>query len=78
MLVLFFGVGFCVAFFFLDSFDSPSPEGEADGKQNEGKQNEQTPSQQGGQQTQQPNGNQRQPYNGYQKPNGYYHQNGNK
>ena len=60
------------------SADSPLPQGEADGKQNEGKQNEQTPSQQGGQQTQQPNGNQRQPYNGYQKPNGYYHQNGNK
>lgn len=60
------------------SADSPSPQGEADGKQNEGKQHEQTPSQQGGQQPQQPNGNQGQPNNGYQKPNGYYHQNGNK
>ena len=64
------------------SADSPSPQGEADGKQNEGKVNEQTPSQQGGQQPgthpQQPIGNQGQPYNGYQKPNGYYHQNGNK
>lgn len=64
------------------SADSPSPQGEADGKQNEGKVNEQTPSQQGGQQPgthpQQPNGNQGQPYNGYQKPNGYYHQNDNK
>lgn len=57
------------------SADSPSPQGEADGKQNEGKQNEQTPSQQGGQQ---PNGNQGQPNNGYQKPNGYYNQSGNK
>ena len=27
---------------------------------------------------QQPNDNQKQPYNGYQKPDGYYHQNGNK
>ena len=60
------------------SADSPSPQGEADGKQNEGKQHEQTPSQQGGQQPQQPNGNQGQPNNGYQKPNGYYHQNGSK
>lgn len=60
------------------SADSPSPQGEADGKQNEGKQNEQIPSQQGGQQPQQPNGNRGQPNNGYQKPNGYYHQNGNK
>jgi hypothetical protein len=64
------------------SADSTSPQGEADGKQNEGKQHEQTPPQQGGQQSggqqQQPNGNQRQPYNGYQKPNGNYHQNGNK
>lgn len=58
--------------------DSPSPQGEADGKQNEGKQHEQIPSQQGGQQPQQPNGNQRPPFNGYQKPNGYYNQNGNK
>src|SRR5574344_936965 len=57
---------------------STSPQGEADGKQNEGKQHEQTPSQHGGQQPQQPNGNQGQPNNGYQKPNGYYHQNGNK
>lgn len=60
------------------SADSPSPQGEADGKQNEGKQHEQTPPQQGGQQSQQPNGNQRPPFNGYQKPNGYYNQNGNK
>ena len=60
------------------SGDSPSPQGEADGKQNEGKQHEQIPSQQGGQQPQQPNGNQRPPFNGYQKPNGYYNQNGNK
>ena len=60
------------------SADSPSPQGEADGKQNEGKVNEQTPPQQGGQQPQQPNGNQRPPFNGYQKPNGYYNQNGNK
>ena len=63
------------------SADSPSPQGEADGKQNEGKVNELIPPQQSGgqgQQPQQPNGNQRQPYNGYQKPNGYYHQNGNK
>ena len=60
------------------SADSPSPQGEADGKQNEGKQHEQIPSQQGGPQPQQPNGNQGQPNNGYQKPNGYYHQNGNK
>ena len=60
------------------SADSPSPQGEADGKQNEGKVNEQTPPQQGGQQPQQPNGNQGQHNNGYQKPNGYYHQNGNK
>lgn len=49
------------------SADSPSPQGEADGKQNEGKQHEQIPSQQGGQQPQQPNGNQRPPFNGYQK-----------
>jgi hypothetical protein len=64
------------------SADSTSPQGEADGKQNEGKVNEQTPSQQGGQQPgthpQQPNGNHGQAYNGYQKPNGYYNQNGNK
>ena len=64
------------------SADSSSPQGEADGKQNEGKVNEPTPPQQGGLQSggqqQQPNGNQGQPYNGYQKPNGYYHQNGNK
>ena len=60
------------------SADSPSPQGEADGKQNEGKVNEQTPPNQGGQQPQQPNGNQRPPFNGYQKPNGYYNQNGNK
>ena len=64
------------------SADSPSPQGETDGKQNEGKVNAQTPPNQGGQQPgtnpQQPNDNQKQPYNGYQKPDGYYHQNGNK
>ena len=60
------------------SADSPSHQGEADGKQNEGKVNEQTPPNQGGQQPQQPDGNQRPPFNGYQKPNGYYNQNGNK
>ena len=60
------------------SANSPSPQGEADGKQNEGKVNEQTPPNQGGQQSQQPNGNQRPPFNGDQKPNRYYNQNGNK
>ena len=60
------------------SADSPSPQGEADGKQNEGKVNEQTPLQKGDKQLgSQPilqYGSHGQPYNGCAKPNGYYHQ----
>ena len=62
--------------------DSPSPQGEANGKQNERKVNEQTPLQKGdkqsGSQLLQQYGSHGQPYNGYQKPNDYDHQNGNK
>ena len=64
------------------SADSPSHQGEADGKQNEGKVNEQTPLQKGdkqlGSQPIQQYGSHGQPNNGYEKPNGYYHQDSDK
>jgi hypothetical protein len=51
---------------------------EADGSQNEGKRNEGASPQQSGGQGGLSGGYQRQPYNGYQKPNGIDHPDGNK
>ena len=56
----------------------PSTNAEADGSQNEGKRNEGASSQHSGGQGGQSGGYQRQPYNGYQKPNGNDRPDGNK
>lgn len=56
----------------------PSTNAEADGSQNEGKRNEGASPQYSGGQGGLSGGYQRQPYNGYQKPNGNDHSDGNK
>ena len=60
------------------SADIPSSHVEADGSQNEGKRNEGASPQYSGGQGGLSGGYQRQPYNGYQKPNGNDHSDGNK
>ena len=56
----------------------PSSHEEADGSQNVGKRKEEASPQNSGGHGEQSDGYQRQPYNGYQKPNGNYNPNGSK